>query len=135
MVWHPVDGPKETTPDEIRVSCEGCQPIFLFSQKGPGNQIRASQLAGTMHLHIFTEHLNCEVCELTKTARSPCRNRLDARGDCIHPPQQFGDAMTADHKVLKKESESRLQHRYGVAVQNLVGSIATRRNIKLRRRR
>ena len=83
----------------------------------------------------FPQHQNCEVCELTKTARSPCRNRLDARGDSIHLPQQFGDAMTADHKALKEENESRLQHCYGVAVQNLIGSTATRRNIKLRRRR
>ena len=31
----------------------------------------------------------------------------------------FGDLITADHKVLSEESESRNNHRYAVVVQDL----------------
>ena len=43
-----------------------------------------------------------------------------------------GDAVTADHKVLTEENESRLQHRYAVVVRDigLVGSNATQQQIK-----
>ena len=33
--------------------------------------------------------------------------------------EQFGDLITADHKVLSEESESRNNHRYAVVVQDL----------------
>ena len=49
----------------------------------------------------------------------PFRNRPEARRDRVHHPRKFGDALTADHKVLNDENGSRLQHRYAVAVQGL----------------
>ena len=33
--------------------------------------------------------------------------------------KKTGDGRTADHKVFHEENESRLQHRYGVVVQDL----------------
>ena len=33
--------------------------------------------------------------------------------------QHFVDTITADHKVLNEENESRLHHRYAVVVQEL----------------
>ena len=36
-----------------------------------------------------------------------------------HLPRKFSDAMTADHKFLNEEDESRLQHCYAVVVQGL----------------
>ena len=33
--------------------------------------------------------------------------------------EKFGDLVTADHKVLNEESESRNNHRYAVMVQDL----------------
>ena len=44
--------------------------------------------------------------------------RADARGDRIHLPQILGEAITADHRGPNEESESRLQHRYAVVVQD-----------------
>ena len=61
--------------------------------------------------------------KLTNTTRAP-----EARGDRVHLPQNFGDAFTADHKVLSEENESRLQHRYADVVRDvsiLIGSGAT----------
>ena len=67
----------------------------------------------------FPKESNCEVCELTKTTKPPCRNRPDARGDSSHLPQIFGAALSADQNVLNEENESRLQHRGAVVVQDL----------------
>ena len=52
-------------------------------------------------------------------------------------PRNFGDATTADHKDLNEESESRLQHRYAVVVQDciLIGFSAALRRIILRKKR
>ena len=33
--------------------------------------------------------------------------------------EHFGDLITADHKILSEESESRNNHRYAVVVQDL----------------
>ena len=88
-----------------------------LSWKGPKDWTHASQLAGTVFLSLSKDP-NCVICKLTKTARAPYRNRLEARGDRIHLQQKLGDAMTADGEVLKEENESRLQHRHTVLVQD-----------------
>ena len=86
---------------------------------GPKDHTQASQLASTMFLYFFLQKVRIvKFCKLTKTTRGPCRNRPDARGDCFHLPQIFGDAITADPEVLNDENESRLQHRFAVAVQD-----------------
>ena len=68
---------------------------------------------------VFT-HLpkdqNCEVCERTKITRAPCKKRI---GDAVHRAEKFGDLITADHKVLSEDCESRNNHRYAVVVQDL----------------
>ena len=54
----------------------------------------------------FPKDRNCEICHRTKITRVPCRRRI-------------GDLITADHKVLSENCESRNNHRYAVVVQNL----------------
>ena len=39
--------------------------------------------------------------------------------DALAEPENFGDLITADHKVLSDNCESRNNHRYAVVVQNL----------------
>ena len=53
----------------------------------------------------------CEVCLRTKTTRAPCRNRT---GNTEPRAEKFGDLITADHKVLNEEGESRHNHRYKI---------------------
>ena len=48
------------------------------SQNGPRDITQASRLAGTECFYTVSTDLNCEVCQLTKTTRAPCRNRTDA---------------------------------------------------------
>ena len=48
--------------------------------------------------------------------RAPCRRR---NGGAVPRAENFGDLITADHKVLSDNCESRNNHRYAVVVQDL----------------
>ena len=52
----------------------------------------------------------------TKITRAPCRRR---NGEAVLRAEKFGDLITADHKVLSDNFESRNSHRYAVVVQDL----------------
>ena len=51
-----------------------------------------------------------------KITRAPCRIR---KGEAVPRADNFGDLITADHKVLSDNCESRNNHRYAVVVQDL----------------
>ena len=59
---------------------------------------------------------NCEICQRTKITSAPCRRRI---GIVVLRAENFGDLITADHKVLSDNCESRNNHRYAVVVQDL----------------
>ena len=65
----------------------------------------------------FPKDRNCEICERTKITRTPCRKR---NSGAVPRAENFGDLITADHKVLSDNCESRNNHRYAVVVQDLV---------------
>ena len=64
----------------------------------------------------FPKDRNCEICRMTKITRAPCRRR---NGGAVPRAESFGDLITADHKVLSDNCESRNNHRYAVVVQDL----------------
>ena len=64
----------------------------------------------------FPEDRNCEISQRTKITRAPCRRRI---GGAVPRAENFGDLITADHKVLSDNCESRNNHRYAVVVQDL----------------
>ena len=64
----------------------------------------------------FPKDRNCEICQRTKITRAPCRRRI---GGAVPRAENFGDFITADHKVLSEGCESRNKHRYAVVVQDL----------------
>ena len=64
----------------------------------------------------FPKDRNCEICERTKITRVPCRRR---NGGAVPGAENFGDLITADHKVPSDNCESRYNHRYAVVVQDL----------------
>ena len=68
-----------------------------------------------VHTH-FPKDRNCEICKWTKITRAPCRRR---NGEAVPRAENFGDLITADHKVLSDNCESRNNHRYAVVVQDL----------------
>ena len=64
----------------------------------------------------FPKDRNCEICRRTKITKAPCRRR---NGEAVPRAEKFGDLITADHKVLSDNCESRNNHRYAVVVQDL----------------
>ena len=64
----------------------------------------------------FPKDRNCEICQRTKIAGSPCRRRS---GGAVPRAEKFGDLINADHKVLSENCESRNNHRYAIVVQDL----------------
>ena len=69
-----------------------------------------------MFILISPKDRNCEVCKRTKITRAPCRRR---KGEAVPRADNFGDLITADHKGLGDNCESRNNHRYAVVVQDL----------------
>ena len=68
-----------------------------------------------MYTH-FPKDRNCEICKRTKITRAPCRRR---NGEAVPRAANFGDLITADHKVLSDICEPRNNHRYAVVEQDL----------------
>ena len=64
----------------------------------------------------FPKDPNCEICWKTKITRASCRRCV---GTVVLRAENFGDLITADHKILSEESELRDNHRYAVVVQDL----------------
>ena len=47
----------------------------------------------------FPDDRKCEICQRTKVTRAPCRRRI---GGAVPRAENFGDLITADHKVLSE---------------------------------
>ena len=68
----------------------------------------------SVYIH-FPKDRNCEICQKTRITWAPCRRR---NGGAVPRAENFGDLITADHKVLSENCESRNNHRYAVVVQD-----------------
>ena len=64
----------------------------------------------------FPKDPNCDICLKTKITRASCRRRTVT---VVPRAGNFGDLITADHKVLCEGCESRHNHLYAVVVQDL----------------
>ena len=67
----------------------------------------------SVHTH-FPKDRNCEICKRTKITIAPCRRR---NSGAVPRAEKFGDLITADHKVLSENCESRNNHQYAVVMQ------------------
>ena len=56
----------------------------------------------------FAKDRNCDICLQTKITRASCRGRT---GTVVPKAENFGELLTADHKVLSEGCESRHNHR------------------------
>ena len=57
-----------------------------------------------VYTHHFPKDRNCEICKRTKITRAPCRRR---NSGTVPRAENFGDLITADHKVFSDNCESR----------------------------
>ena len=69
----------------------------------------------SVHTH-FLKDRNCEICQRNKTHKGPWRRRI---GRVVLRAENFGDLITADHKVQSEGCESRNNHRYAIVVQDM----------------
>ena len=81
----------------------------------PTSKRREDMGKHSVYIH-FLKDRNCEICQRTKITSAPCRRR---NGGVVPRAENFGDLITADHKVLSENCESRNNHRYAVMVQDL----------------
>ena len=81
----------------------------------PTTKRREDLCKHSVYTHVPKDR-NCEICKRTKITRALCRRR---NGGAVPRAENFGDLITADHKVLSVNCESRNNHRYAVVVQDL----------------
>ena len=60
----------------------------------------------------------CEICQACKITRAPCKSKCGHRTDSLPVPVNFGDAITADHKILNEEDQSREEDRVACVIQD-----------------
>ena len=98
---------------------QGSQDTSSSSHELP-KESRAKAEPGSGKHSVFThfpKDPTCDTCLKTKITRASCRRRT---GTVVPRAEHFGDLITADHKTLSEESESRNNHRYAaVVVQDL----------------
>ena len=70
----------------------------------------------TVFFTHFSKDRNWDICMRTKITRALWRRRT---GDTAPRAENFGDLITADHKVLSEGCESRNNHWYAVVVQDM----------------
>ena len=64
----------------------------------------------------FPKDPNCPICNSCKTNRSHCRSRTHGEPDSLPEPKKFADAVTADHKILDEDDESRQHDRVALII-------------------
>ena len=95
--------PNAATPSELEMT-RGREPV------------RSVDLGKHSIYTHFPKDRNCDICLRTKITRVPCRRR---NGEAVPRAENFGDLITADHKVPSENCESRNNHRHAVVVQDL----------------
>ena len=100
--------------DEIPLQgCSHASSSHEVSSEPP----KRSEDSGKHSVYIhFPKDRNCEICQRTKITRAPYRRR---NGGAVPRAENFGDLITADHKVLSESCESRNNHRCAIVVQDL----------------
>ena len=109
----------ERSSSELRGNPElGHRDTSSYSHELP-MELRAKVELGSGK-HVVYKHFlkdpNCDICLKTKITRASCRRRA---GTVVPRAENFGDLITADHKILSEGSESRDNHRDAVVVQGL----------------
>ena len=92
-------------------------PVLLMKVVSLEPTIKRREDLGKHSVHThFPNNRNCEICKRTKITRAPCRRR---NGGAVPRAEKIGDLITADHKVLSDNCESRNNLRYAIVVQDL----------------
>jgi len=55
----------------------------------------------------FPKDPNCEICQLNKSQKAYCKSKAEPQADALPEPVMFGDAITADHKIINDDDDER----------------------------
>ena len=78
------------------------------------SEARAKVVSGKHSIFShFPKDRKCDICLRTMITRAPFRRRT---GTVVPGAVNFGDSITADHKVLSEGCESRNNHRHAIVV-------------------
>ena len=66
----------------------------------------------------FPRDKDCEVCQRTIAHKTSLRPSSVPRGDALPEPKVFGDAITADHKILNEDEASRDEDKVACIIQD-----------------
>jgi len=64
----------------------------------------------------FPKDPKCPICQSCKRTRAQCRSKTHGEPDQLPEPKVFADAITADHKILNEDDESRSSDRVALIV-------------------
>ena len=109
----------DESTSEGRTCCRGVHTLPVPLMILQWSREHAWNRPGSGKHNVFThfpKDPNCEICLKTKITRASCRRRANA---VMPRAENFGDLITADHKVLSDDNKSRNNHRYAVVVQDL----------------
>ena len=120
------EDPTQGIPDRLQPFTENLEDLEthvpanpsdgeISDSEGDASIVVIQKRKHSIYTH-FPKHRNCEICLRTKIMRVPCKRRNEGS---IPWAEEFGDLITADHKVLNEGSEFRNNHRYAVVVQDL----------------
>ena len=93
------------------LNMEALTPVLLtkYLQSPHSRDVRIC--VNTVFILISLKDRTCEICQRTKITKGPCRRR---DGRAVPRADNSGDLITADHKVLSDNCESRINNRYAV---------------------
>ena len=85
----------------------------------PNNRSKLCEHSEFTH---FPKDPNCDICSKCKTQRQRCGNKVFGRPDSMPEPQAFCDSITADHKILNDDDQSRSRDQTTLVVQDRYSS-------------
>ena len=99
----------------LRVRYEGPRKALLGGGRGGSTRSKLRfdpKLNQHNTLTHFPKDPNCPICNACKQNRSHCRSKSHGEPDGLPEPKKFADAVTADHKILNEDDESRKHDRW-----------------------
>ena len=118
------EDPTQGIPDWLQPSTDDPEDLETHvpahSSERENSDLEGAAKVVTNRKHSIKTHFpkdrNCDVCLRTTFTTVPCRRRSEGS---IPRAVNFGDLMTAHHKILNEGGESRNNHKHAVVVQDL----------------
>ena len=79
--------------------------------------MRSAEAKHNLFTH-FPKDRNCEICRACKTDRAHCRKKTTEKPSDLPVPTAFGDQITADHKIINEDNQSRECDRVALVMQD-----------------